>query len=47
MRGEELGLRDTAVAALAIPPAGAVGIQGRSRRSLDLDVCAGYLQQGT
>jgi hypothetical protein len=46
VRGEELGLRLAAVAALTVPPAGAVGVQCRARRTLDLDVFAGYLQQG-
>lgn len=47
MRGEELGLRLAAVAALAVPPAGAVGVQRRPRRALHLDVLAGNLQQWT
>jgi hypothetical protein len=46
VRGEELGLCDTTIAAHAVPPASAVGVQGRTRRSLDLDVFAGDLQQG-
>lgn len=46
VRGEELGLRLAAVAALRVPPAGSVGVQLRTGGSLDGDAVALDLEEG-
>lgn len=45
VRGEELGLRLAAVAALAVPPARAVGVEQGPARPLDGDVLSLDLQE--